>query len=94
MQYFLGLLRRFFHELYHLFELGNGSISHDLVHEAFTAHDLDPCVSQPGQGYRDLLFIHTAYTICNDVHTVAIVEKIKGSLGDTDVRLDADNDTG
>ena len=94
LEYLFRALRGLLDDFDYLFELGHGSIAHDLVHEALTADDLGTSMSQPCQCHGDFLLVDTAYAIRDDVHTVAFLEEIERSLRDADVRFDTDNNAG
>lgn len=92
MKYLFSTLRGLLDDFDDLFEFGNGSIAHHLVHETFAADDLGTSMSQSCESHGDFFFIDTAYAICNNVHIVAVLKEVKRGLRDADVRFDADYD--
>ena len=68
--------------------LGNIRVAHTFVQPALAGGYDCTLRSQAGECNLSLAFVAGAYTICYDVHTVPVAEKIDCCLSNTNMRLD------
>ena len=58
-----------------------------LEQHALTSRDLCTSLAHPLECQRDLLLVAARHAIREDVHVIAVLEKVQGRLQHTDMRL-------